>query len=433
MGIPTIEGVGAVSSSIAPVTYTLPAHAADDILLLFVECAETVGVTAPSGWAHVTGSPRAQGSNVTSVNIMWQRAAASGTTNPTVADPGDHQVGFAVVLRGVVATGDPWNFTPVGTGAGGATTFSATGGTTTAVDTRAFVVVANNTDSATDQFSSVTNGTLTGFAEVDQAFTASGNGGGVGVWSGTRTTTGSTGTTNGNIAASSSYSALVFALVGASGGAVDLVAADSAHAHTSESATLTQVHELAPVDSAHGHAAESAALTQVHALAPTDSTHAHTADSPTLTQVHAVTPADSAHGHVSESPSLTQAHALSPADSTHSHTVDSPTLTASDSLVPVASVHQHITESPALTQAHVLAPLDSAHGHSAESPSLTQVHILQPADSLHGHASDSPTLSDAVATVTPAERTLTIPTDDRTVAVAVESRTLTIPAENRTL
>jgi hypothetical protein len=189
-----------------------PTHAAGDILLLFVECAESAGVTAPAGWAHVTNSPNAQGSNVTCANVMWKRATTSSETNPTVVDPGNHQIGFVVAVSGAIATGTPTDFAPTTNGQAGVTTFSATGGTLTVTNTRVFVFVASSVDVLTDQFTSVTNASLTGFAIVDQEFTDLGNGGGVGVWSGTKTTTGTTGTATGTIGTSGSYASIVFAI-----------------------------------------------------------------------------------------------------------------------------------------------------------------------------------------------------------------------------
>lgn len=177
-------------------------------------------------------------------------------------------------------------------------------------------------------------------------------------------------------------------------GGTDLTAADSAHEHTSESPTLTQVHVVAPADSAHAHTSDSPALTQVHGLAPADSAHGHTTESPTLTQVHALTPADSVHAHGSESPAVTQVHALAPGDSTHAHGAESPALTQVHVLSPADSLHAHTSDSPTVTAgAATLIPADSAHAHSSDSPVLTQVHVLTPADSAHGHTSDAASLT----------------------------------------
>lgn len=214
MAIPTIAAVGAFNdASTGSLTVSLPAHQADDILLVFHETNVSTGSSTPSGWAHITGSPRSQGANVVAVSILWKRATSSSETNPVFSASSNHQMAFAVAARGCVTAGDPWDFAPVDYGVA-ATSLSVPGGTTTVTNTRTFVVIANSADILTDQISAVSNGSLTGFAVIDQEFTDMGNGGGVGVWSGTRTTTGSTGTTSATVVSGSS-AALVFALVGA--------------------------------------------------------------------------------------------------------------------------------------------------------------------------------------------------------------------------
>lgn len=238
----------------------------------------------------------------------------------------------------------------------------------------------------------------------------------------------------------------------AAGGA-DLTAADSAHGHSTESPTLTQVHSLAPVDSLHAHTADVPTLTQAHVVAPVDSAHSHAADVPTLTQAHAITPADSAHGHGTESPvlaqtgdlepddsahahaadspTLTQAHVIAPADAAHGHSSESPTLTSGTTIQPADSSHGSTSESPALTQVHVLAPADCGHAHATETPTVTQVHALAPLDTMHGHTSDSPLVYIPSGLPPPAERTVVTSAEVRIVVVAAENRIVTTPAETR--
>src|SRR5438045_793399 len=98
--LPTVHGVGTVNhGTTGAVTYTLPTHSAGDILFLIVETNVTGGVTAPTqdgGWAHVTNSPRAQGSNVTSISVMWKLATSGAMTNPVILAQADHQIGVAI-------------------------------------------------------------------------------------------------------------------------------------------------------------------------------------------------------------------------------------------------------------------------------------------------------------------------------------------------
>jgi hypothetical protein len=214
MAIPTVAGVGADNSgSTGSVTYTLPSHQADDILLLVCETNVSAGLTtATSGWAHVTNSPRAQGSNVTCINVFWKRAASGSETNPVVDATSNHQAGFAMAVRGCVTVGNPWDFTPVGSGTASGSTMSATGGTTTVANCLVLICSANFNDTATDDYSAISNGSLANLTIQNQAFTSSGNGGGSMVATGEKATAGATGTTTANVTAATATSNLVFAL-----------------------------------------------------------------------------------------------------------------------------------------------------------------------------------------------------------------------------
>lgn len=212
MAIPTVAGVGAANhGTTAAVTYTLPSHQADDILLLVTETNVTGGLTAPTGWANVTTSPRAQGSNVTCLNVFWLRATSSAETNPQVPAAADHQDGFAIGIRGAVNTGNPWDFTPVGSG-GAATSFTATGGTTSVADCLVIIAICGNLDVATEQWSAEANASLSSFAQQLEAWTTDGNGGGTACYTGGKAVAGATGSTTGTAAASTSWSAITLAI-----------------------------------------------------------------------------------------------------------------------------------------------------------------------------------------------------------------------------
>lgn len=211
MTLPSVRAVGTPAAGTGNITPGNPTHQADDILLLFVENAEGSGVAAPTGWAHVPGSPQTQGTNVTASNIMWKRATSSAETNPTVSDPGNHQIGVVVSFKGVVKTGNPWDFTPVGNSGNGATA-SATGSTTTVAECLVVVGLAGGVDTLVDQFSGQANGSLGSLTARVQDWTDLGNGGGIGVYTGTRTVAGATGTTTVDLATSGAWAALTLAL-----------------------------------------------------------------------------------------------------------------------------------------------------------------------------------------------------------------------------
>lgn len=214
MAFPTVVGVGADNAgTTGAVTYVLPVHQANDILVCVVETNVTGGLTtATSGWVHVTNSPKAQGTNVTSVSVFWKRATSSSETNPVIDATSDHQAGFTIGFRGCVTSGNPWDFTPVASGTSGSLTMSATGGTTTVADCLVCIFSANNTDTAVDAYSLIINASLTNLAIQNQSFTASGNGGGCMVGTGEKATAGATGTTTATMGATSSTANIVLAL-----------------------------------------------------------------------------------------------------------------------------------------------------------------------------------------------------------------------------
>lgn len=262
-----------------------------------------------------------------------------------------------------------------------------------------------------------------------------------------------TGSQTYNPTGTSNDAGVVVAALQAAITSVNITPADSAHGHSTESATLTQIHVAAPVDSAHGHTTEAPGITQTHQLAPTESAHGHGTESPTLTQVHELAPTDTAHTHAADASEIGSDADLSAAGSTHSHASESPTVTQVHELTPADSSHGHATDSPTLTQAHALTPSDTAHAHTAGSPALTQVHALLPSDTAHGHASDLAAISQAHALtaldslhthtsdgttftigpiVTPASRTSTAPASNRTSTALATSRTSTASASSRT-
>lgn len=203
MTLPTYQGAGADNSGAGNVTYTLPSHQVGDLLIGVIETNITVGLAAPTSgsvpWAHVTNSPRAQGSNVTCINVFWVHAMSNSTTNPTVLiGTGDHQVGAFHCIRGA---GQPNNFTPVGSGNAALNNMSATGSTTVGSDVMVFVASANQLDSATDNYSTIANGQagIANLTERNQVFTATGNGGGILFVTFTRASAGATGTTTATV------------------------------------------------------------------------------------------------------------------------------------------------------------------------------------------------------------------------------------------
>ncbi|OGP65883.1 MAG: hypothetical protein A3K22_01285 [Deltaproteobacteria bacterium RBG_16_42_7] len=181
-----------------------PAHAIDDIALLFVESMGEEAVLTPAGFAPVLNSPQNvnTGNNGTRLTVFWVRATSAAMPNVTITDPGNHCVAQILTYRGVIATGDPWDVTGGGTENVFDTSLTASGVTTTVADTLIVVAAAQGRDAnSTTTFANVgaaggwANANLTGIAERADFARRNGNGGGFGVMDGVKATAGATGNT----------------------------------------------------------------------------------------------------------------------------------------------------------------------------------------------------------------------------------------------
>jgi hypothetical protein len=134
------------------------------------------------------------------------------------------------------------------------------------------------------------------------------------------------------------------------------------------------------------------AIGDITVLAVEDATHAHTAESPTLTQSHNLVVNDAQHAHVVDSVDLTQLHNLTVAQAGHAHTVDSVGLAQLHNVLVAGVLHGHSADSVVLQVVDALVIADALHAHTADSVILTQVHQVLVADGLHEHMVDNVTL-----------------------------------------
>ena len=216
-GPPTFVATGAVASNTVAITPALPAGiATGDILLLFLETAnQAISIANQNGgtWTAVTNSPPGTGTagstSATRLTVFWSRY--NGTQGaPTTSDSGDHQLGRMIAIRGAAASGNPWNVTAGGVEAVSDTSGSIPGATTTVANTLVVAAIATALPDATgtSNFSSWANSNLTGITERTDNTTSQGNGGGLGIVTGTKATAGAYGNTS-VTCASSSYKAMM--------------------------------------------------------------------------------------------------------------------------------------------------------------------------------------------------------------------------------
>lgn len=203
---PAFQAAGTAVGGRGNVSPAWPAHAIDDVALLFVESAggEAATLSVPAGFAEVLNSPQATGTGTagTRITVFWARATSTSMATPTVLDPGDHAYAQIITYRGVVNTGDPWDVTGGGVKATASTSVTVTGVTTTVADTLIVQAVARDNDNAAAAFSAQTNANLTNITEQSDAGTNQGGGGGFAVWDGVKATAGATGDTTATVTSS---------------------------------------------------------------------------------------------------------------------------------------------------------------------------------------------------------------------------------------
>ncbi len=94
--------------------------------------------------------------------------------------------------------------------------------TTTAASELFIVASARATDDASAQYGAWTNSNITGFAEIFDAGTTLGNGGGFGIASGVKATAGATGITTATLSTAAPYVGIMFAIKNATAVTIDL-------------------------------------------------------------------------------------------------------------------------------------------------------------------------------------------------------------------
>lgn len=203
---PRFEAAGAAVGGTGTVSPAWPAHATDDIALLFVESTggQPATLSVAAGFTAVANSPQAVGAGTagTRLTVFWARATSAAMGAPTVADPGNHVYAQILTYRGVANSGDPWDVTGGGTKTPASTTGDVPGVTTSLASTLVVQVVARDTDSNAAAFSGQANVNLDGLVERVDAGTTSGNGGGLAVWDGYKASAGATGTTAATVSSS---------------------------------------------------------------------------------------------------------------------------------------------------------------------------------------------------------------------------------------
>ena len=219
MAAPAFVSMGAKAAGIGDVVPAIPTHQANDILLLLVEAELGNSIATPDGgWAHVTGSPQAASGS--GLAVFWLRAADGTTTDPTVADPGDHCIAAVGVFRGCETSGDPWDVTAGATTAVSSTDVDVAGTNTTVNETLCLFIACCTLDNNATRFSShAATGVANFTVFANDHNTNSGNGGGFSMWGGDLASAGDPGNGTATLNANSQQGKLFIALKPPAGGA----------------------------------------------------------------------------------------------------------------------------------------------------------------------------------------------------------------------
>jgi hypothetical protein len=200
---PTVRGVGAFQGGAASLTHTIGGTSGisepGDLILIFLESANQT-FTAPVGGGYLAlgSSPQGIGANpgaanATRLTIFYKIATGAETTYVT-GDSGDHNIVCSLVIANVDIA-NPINVT-AGNTATAATAITFPAVTTTVPECLVINAVTTDRDINNEPyFTNIVNANLANITQrVNRTFNT-GQGGGIGVFTGQKATAGTTGST----------------------------------------------------------------------------------------------------------------------------------------------------------------------------------------------------------------------------------------------
>lgn len=224
MAIPTVASVGTIVSVAAtgPLTVAPGAtHTANDIDIVLVETqAGNPTLSTAAGFAELTAvSPQTTGATI--MGVFWRRW--NGTDgSPAIGQATNHIIARMISISGVKTSGDPWNTTATGTTDSSAdTSVSIAGGTTTVADCLILAMLTQDLPDANTatEFSGWANIDLGSVTEQMDDTRNPGNGGAIGMATGTKAVAGAFGATTATAVTSAVRVCAMVALEGASAAA----------------------------------------------------------------------------------------------------------------------------------------------------------------------------------------------------------------------
>jgi len=257
MAMPTVVGVGAVTSGAAGITPAYPGGYTailNDVAFTFIESATGDTVTPPTNWAQATQSNVSTGTAPTKLTVLWRRLTASEAA-PSIADAGDHMVGRMIILRGCVTTGTPFDFATPTTELVADTSVSIAAGTTAGANRLVMAAFATGQDvSSTAGTSTWANATLASVTERMDGWATAGGGGGFTMMTGEKAVAGSTGTCTATLLLTANFKAQVLiAVIGAAAAPINVTVNQVTNTNTAQAITKRKtkvVGQIAATDTA---------------------------------------------------------------------------------------------------------------------------------------------------------------------------------------
>ena len=231
MTAPTIVGTNSGTSTFSGsgATVSVPSHSVGDLILVFAGVVEISGETQPG--THITGSTVASWNELgsgaecfsfvgTDPSVMlyahWGIATAAGTGTLAInRDSGSatRDIDYAVITINGVDQTTPINASTLACGSGSfSTSVSSPGVTTSVADCLVFNAVQAGRGTGLPSFSSWSDGSMSGFAELFDVGTTTGDDRGLGGTSGVLASAGASGTVTATCSVSSLYSYITVAV-----------------------------------------------------------------------------------------------------------------------------------------------------------------------------------------------------------------------------
>ncbi|MFH1112068.1 MAG: LamG domain-containing protein, partial [Patescibacteria group bacterium] len=210
-------GKGTFDSGNGAITLTVPASYASGTLMFIIAESENEDIVTPNGWTNAPGSPKGTGTakaaGAVRLEVFYRWATSSASIASTViADSGDHTAGIMFGVNGI-DTSNPFNTWGAGVDASATTSIFFPSVTTTIANALILNLIGLDKDGAdSDTMQSGANARLTSFTEQHDQTVSTGDGGGVGFFTGFLASAGSTGTTTATGDTATTYAYITLAL-----------------------------------------------------------------------------------------------------------------------------------------------------------------------------------------------------------------------------